>query len=225
MSIKRQNFFIKNPRLTILLIFLGLLIFKVIATIMCINLAMYISSRDHLYTPETVSAMPDYEYGLLLGTSEKVRGGTANPHFWNRIEAAVQLYKSGKIQKIIASGDPRPGRQNEVAAMRSALIAKGVAEEDIILDPKGLRTIASIQQAKEQFGLQRMVIISQKYHNYRAVYLAKFYEIEVSAYCAVTPPFNQSIITRLREIGARVKAVLDILEIAHEEWKNQPQKG
>ncbi len=177
---------------------------------MIINLAIYLSSKNHIYEAEELNEMPHYEYGLLLGTSDRLRGGLPNPHFWHRIEAAATLYHAGKIDFIIASGDPRPGRQNEVIAMQKALLAKNIPQDKIILDPQGVRTFASIQGAKERFKLKKFLIISQRYHNYRAVYIARALGLEARAYAAPKVPFNASFKTEIREIAARVKAVIDI---------------
>lgn len=127
-------------------------------------------------TFESVDSVPRNKAGLLLGTSPITPQGAHNFYFDNRITATEELYKSGKIDFIIASGgDYTKAQKNgcdEPQAIHDSLVARGVPTDRIILDYEGTRTLNSIVKAKEVYGLNSLTLISQKYHNERAIYLA-----------------------------------------------------
>ena len=154
--------------------------------------------------------------GLLLGTTPQARiGRITNYFFIYRIDAAEQLYKVGKIEKILISGDENSlDGVNEPECMRDSLVARGVPASAIILDGKGYRTINSIVNANKVFGLKSFTIISQKFHNERAIYQAEHLGLDVEniqAYNAEMPKARRAFITSIREYFARVKMFLDIL--------------
>ena len=113
--------------------------------------------------------------GLLLGTTPQTRiGRITNAFFTYRIDAAEQLYKAGKIDQILISGDEHSlDGVNETECMRDSLVARGVPASAIFLDGKGYRTICSVINANKVYGLKSFTIISQKFHNERAIYQAE----------------------------------------------------
>lgn len=124
-------------------------------------------------TYSKISKIPPREYALVLGTSPKMRSGVANPYFVSRMDAASLLYHHGKIKKIIVSGEKSKG-YNEPKAMKEFLIEQGgVAENVIIEDPKGFNTHKSIINAKENFKANNVIIVSQGFHNLRALFFAR----------------------------------------------------
>ena len=154
--------------------------------------------------------------GLLLGTTPQARiGRITNYFFIYRIDAAEQLYKAGKIEKILISGDENSlDGVNEPECMRDSLVARGVPASAIMLDGKGYRTICSVVNANKVFGLKSFVIISQKFHNERAIYLTEHLGLDienVQAYNAKNPNTKRAIITYIREYFARVKMLWDVL--------------
>ena len=154
--------------------------------------------------------------GLLLGTTPQARlTRITNYFFIYRIDAAEQLYKARKIEKILISGDENSlDGVNEPECMRDSLVARGVPASAIILDGKGYRTINSIVNANKVFGLKSFTIISQKFHNERAIYQAEHLGLDVEniqAYNAEMPKARRAFITSIREYFARVKMFLDIL--------------
>ncbi len=154
--------------------------------------------------------------GLLLGTTPQARiGRITNYFFIYRIDAAEQLYKAGKIKKILISGDENSlDGINEPECMRDSLIARGIPVGDIILDGKGYRTICSIVNANKVFGLKSFTIISQKFHNERAIYLAEHLGLDlenIQAYDAQMPKSRRAYLTTIREYFARVKMFLDLM--------------
>lgn len=154
--------------------------------------------------------------GLLLGTTPQSRiTKTTNYFFIYRIDAAEQLYKAGKIEIILISGDENSlDGVNEALCMRDSLVARGVSSNDIILDGKGYRTINSILNANKVYGLKSFTIISQQFHNERALYQAEHLELDlenIQAYNAKNPKSTRALITYIREYLARVKLFWDIL--------------
>jgi len=159
---------------------------------------------------DRVDVIPAREVGLVLGTSEHTRGGGDNPYFKYRIDAAVKLYRMGKVKHLLVSGDNHLDGYNEPADMRRALMAQQVPSNVITLDYAGLRTLDSIVRADKVFGLNRFTIISQRDHDGRALMIAKYYKIDAIAYAADDVEFKYAVMAHLHEWEAEVKAVLDL---------------
>lgn len=173
------------------------------------NLWMVGATWGEIY--DDSSLLPEHEVGLLLGTSKYLTDGGINLHFRNRILAAAKLYRAGKIKRIIASGDNYSDpNYNEPDAMKEALMAEGVPESAIELDPKGLRTLDSVVRANSVFGLDEFVIISQGYHNARAVFIARHNGLDAVAFNTEPVPTKHAIKTWIREYFARLKALADL---------------
>lgn len=167
-------------------------------------------TEEHLY--ENVDDIPYNRVGLVLGTNPKVKSGRDNFYFVYRIEACAELYHAKKISKILVSGDNSTKEYDEPECMKQALMAKGVPEEDIVLDYAGFRTLDSIIRAKEIFGQTKLTIISQRFHNERAVYIARWYDIDAIGYNAKEIRNSRSFLKTgyIREGLARVKMFLDL---------------
>ena len=156
------------------------------------------------------------EVGLLLGTTPQARFDRITNYFFiYRIDAAEQLYKAGKIKQILISGDEKSlDGINEPECMRDSLVARGVPASAIILDGKGYRTINSVINANKVYGLKSFSIISQKFHNERAIYQAEHLGLDIEniqAYNAKMPKSRRAFLTSIREYFARVKLFWDIM--------------
>ena len=162
------------------------------------------------YTYDHPEQPPRVYCAILLGTSKYLPGGRKNLYYKYRIEAAKRLYDSGGCEKIIVSGDNQTMQYNEPQRMRKDLIKAGVAKEDIVCDYAGFRTLDSIIRFKKVFGRQRGVVISQRFHNERAIYIARAYGIELYGYNALDVDLRSGFKTRLREVFSRVICVLDV---------------
>lgn len=172
----------------------------------------------------TVSEIPYRTTALLLGTSPKLKNGKDNPYFLHRIQAAAQLYKAGKIKYLLISGDNSRNSYNEPESMKQALIRKGVPAHVIYLDYAGFRTLDSVIRSKEVFGQDSITVISQQFHNERAIYLAQEYGIDAIGYNAPDVPALFGIKTQLREYLARTKVFLDILTDKQPHFKGEKIK-
>ena len=154
--------------------------------------------------------------GLLLGTTPQARFDRITNYFFiYRIDAAEQLYKAGKIEKILISGDENSlDGINETECMRDSLVTRGIPASAIILDGKGYRTINSVINANKVYGLKSFTIISQKFHNERAIYQAEHLGLDVEniqAYNAKDPKSRRAYLTTIREYFARVKMFMDLI--------------
>lgn len=152
----------------------------------------------------------EYKVALLLGTSEYTIKGRTNLFFKYRIDAAAQLYHSGTIKHIIVSGDNSLVEYNEPRQMYKALIKAGVPEKAITFDYAGFRTLDSVVRSKEVFGQNNIVIISQRFHVERALFIANKYHIDAMAFPAKNPPEKYAFKTQLREYLAKTLAVIDV---------------
>ena len=156
------------------------------------------------------SQLPEHECALLLGTARIVQGKYLNEYFQSRIEAAVELYRSGKVRRIIVSGDNSRKDYDETTDMKNELIRHGIPEKDILMDYAGFRTLDSVLRARNLFGYSKYVIVSQQFHCERAVFLARAHGMEPVGFAAkeVSPRFRFK--RYFREPLARFKAWLDI---------------
>jgi SanA protein len=172
------------------------------------NVWVISSTSEDVYSDDKL--LPDHRIALVLGTSHKVVGGGPNPFFAKRIETAAELFESGKIDHFILSGDNRSRYYNEPMEMRKALLKKGVPPTAITLDYAGLRTLDSIIRCKTIFGQNKITIITQSFHSYRALFISHYYNVDAVAMVAEEPDFENSVKVRVREYFARTKAVLDL---------------
>ncbi len=188
----------------ITLVLLGLvLIFAITANLMVSNKSQF--------TYNSVEDIPHNRVGLVLGTSKFLANGYENYYFKYRIEAAFELYQSGKIDFILVSGDNSRKEYDEPTMMRDDLIALGVPANKIFLDYAGFRTWDSVVRCKEIFGETKITIISQQFHNERAIFIAHCNDMEAVGYNAKDVNAYFGFKTQMREKMARVKVVLDYL--------------
>lgn len=180
-----------------------------ILAIILSNVHINYKAKDKLY--DNLTEIPKNRVGLVLGTSKFVDNNTINLYYKYRLEAAFSLYKNKKIEIILISGDNSTVNYNEPSAFKQDLINLGVPEEKIILDYAGFRTLDSIIRAKKIFGLDQFTIISQQFHNQRAIYLAQCQDLNVIAFNAKDVTSRYGLRTQIREYLARTKAILDII--------------
>lgn len=180
-----------------------------LATVLTINYVVARATKAQIYTE--LDSIPKNKVGLLLGTAkymDKARN-IVNPYYQNRIDAAVKLYMAGKVDYIIVSGDNSTQYYNEPLLMKRDLMAQGVPEKRILFDNAGLRTLDSILRCRDIFGQKSFTVISQRFHDERAVYIANNKQLTTVAYVADDGPFDVGF--EVREKLARVKMMLDLL--------------
>lgn len=172
------------------------------------NLWVVKSTQDQVFLD--YQQLPDSGVALVLGTSHRMADGSPNPFFHNRMLTASGLYKEGKIKVFILSGDNRTRYYNEPLEMQKALMKLGVPQNSITLDYAGLRTLDSIVRCKEIFGQNNIIIITQPFHSYRAIFISNFYELNAVAVVANEPEQEKAFRVHVREYFARTKAILDL---------------
>ena len=170
------------------------------------NVWVYALTNGRTYT--RISKIPPRETALVLGTSPKMKSGLSNPYFTSRMDATALLYHHGKIKKIIVSGEKSPGYDEPFAMKNYLVYQEGVPERIIIEDPKGFKTQASISNCKNIYQQNDVIIVSQGFHNLRALFYARNNDMNALGFDAQDVLSNQSYYrNQSREFLARVLAV------------------
>lgn len=182
--------------------------FVFLVFVVACNIWIITSTENQIYSD--VKKVPAKSAALLLGTNPLNRFGHPNQYFQKRIMAAVELYKAGKIKRIIVSGDNSRKTYNEPEAMKLALINAGVPENLIKLDYAGFRTFDSVIRFRNVFNETNIIIISQEFHNQRALFIANAEGYNAVAFNAAEVAVSYSFRTRFREFFAKTLAVLDV---------------
>jgi SanA protein len=195
---------------------LGISAFLLLVLIMEIsNHVIIAGSEDSLFSD--VASIPFRKVGLVLGANKNAFGGK-NLFFEYRIEAATELFKAGKIKHILVSGDNHIDSYDESTDMKNALVERGIPDSCITLDFAGFRTFDSVVRCMEIFGQSGFTIISQKFHNERAVYIANHFGADAIGFNAAEVPQNYSLKTKIREHFSKFKCILDLYVL-----KSQPK--
>lgn len=188
-------------------VFFGAVLGVVLLVVGC-NVWIVMSTEGRVYSD--VAKLPPNRIALVLGTSHRTTTGGPNPFFHKRIEMAARLYHEGKVEHFILSGDNSSRYYNEPMEMKKALENRGVPSSVITLDYAGLRTLDSVVRSKKIFGQDKITIITQPFHSYRALFISRYYDIDAVAMVAEDPTLEESFRVHLREYFARTKAVLDL---------------
>ncbi len=160
---------------------------------------------------DTVDSVPHQKAALVLGAARYL-GDRPNLYFTYRIQAAKELYEAGKVKVFVVSGDNSRKDYNEAHDMRDALVEAGIPDSIIHCDYAGLRTLDSVVRMKEIFGQDSFIVVSQKFHNERAVFLAQHYGLTAYGYNAKDVGLSRFYYkTKIREVFARVKVFVDIV--------------
>lgn len=182
----------------------GLLLAAVIAA----NAWVVGFSRQFVH--DRIDRLPDRDVALVLGTSPFTRYGSPNLLFDHRINAAVELLRAGRVRHLLLSGANPDRTYNEPRMMYQALARAGVPDSAMTMDFAGFRTLDSIVRAQRVFGLDQYTIVSQRFHDFRAVFIARYSDIDAVAYTRIEEDRRQPLRTEAREFVARAVAVLDL---------------
>lgn len=191
--------------------------FLSLALVACLGITSFVflaremilrSSQSKVFT--RIEHVPETEVALVLGCRDLLSDGRPNLFFQYRMDAAAQLFHAGKVKHLLVSGDNHRVDYNEPEAMKKALIQKGVPAERIVCDYAGFSTLDSVVRAKEVFGQNELIVVSQGFHNRRAIFIGNQRGLEVYGYNAREVDAFNSMKTRLREELARVKTLLDV---------------
>jgi len=170
------------------------------------NLIVVLSERKKIVSEEA-AAERNAQCILILGAGVW-NGNTPSPMLADRLDEGLRLYELGAAPKILVSGDHGQENYDEVNVMRKYLMDRGVPEEDIFMDHAGFSTYESMYRAKAVFGVERMIVVTQRYHMYRALYIADQKGIEVCGVPADPRKYRGALIRNLREMAGRSKDTL-----------------
>lgn len=182
----------------------------VIFGVLLIFISNKIVNNEEIKCFESVSEIPEREVALVLGTAKYRKNGGRNLYYRYRMEAAVKLFKAGKVKAIICSGDNATKYYDEPSTMKADLVAMGIPQSLIYLDFAGFRTFDSVVRSKEIFSQTSVTVVSQSFHNERALYIARHKGIDAIGFNAQGVTRSYGLKTELREKLARVKTILDI---------------
>ncbi len=187
---------------------IALIFTTILLAVMGAGVVIHSATKGRTYSD--VTRIPHRRVGLLLGCSRMLSDGRKNLFFQTRVEAARKLFRSGKIEYLLVSGDNRTKGYNEASDMKASLIKAGVPADRIYCDYAGLRTLDSVVRARDIFCQKQVVIISQKFHNQRAIFIATHNGIDAIGFNAADVDAYDSFKTRCREQFARVRTLLDV---------------
>lgn len=184
---------------------------NIVSIIVILLIDLAITQRAKPFVYNRAEALKSNKVGLVLGAGKYTSNGNINLYYQYRLEAAILLFKSGKIKFILVSGDNSRKDYDEPSNFKNDLIRRDIPANKIYLDYAGFRTLDSMVRAKKIFGLSEFTIISQKFHNERALFLAHQHDINAIAFNARNIKGRYGFKTKLREYLARSKAAIDIL--------------
>lgn len=186
-----------------------LFLFIALGIVTLYSIDKYVSTFGNIYTH--IKEVPQKNAALLLGTAKYVRGGGQNYFYTYRIRAAAALWKAGKVKAIVVSGDNGTKYYDETTTMYEDLVKVGVPEKYITKDYAGFRTLDSVVRAEAIFDLKDYIIISQRFHLERALFIAKAKGQKTIGFVAKDLPGTSAAYKmKAREYLARAKAFLDV---------------
>ena len=187
----------KIIKYALIVLIIGILI------ILSINVYVIVSAKQQIITNNDYSNLKDIDCIIILGAG--IWGDKPSPMLEDRLLQGIDLYKNNVSSKIIMSGDHSKEDYDEVNVMKDYAIEKGVPSENIFMDHAGFSTYESIYRAKEIFGAKKIVIVTQKYHLYRALYIANMLGLDAYGVNSDPREYVGAIYRELREILARNK--------------------
>lgn len=173
---------------------------SVVGALAVANALVVLTTRGRVF--DDVAAIPANNVAVVLGTSPY------SGYCQNRLDAARRLYEAGKVKHILVSGDNSSAHYDEPSAMKQTLVGWGIPGDDITCDFAGLRTLDSMIRARHIFGQHRFTVVSQRWHDYRALFIARRHGIDAVAFAADDPMGGPRQVER--EWLARVLAVVDL---------------
>ncbi len=168
-----------------------------------INYYVLFSQSNNIMTVNDVTSVGDVEYIMVLGCG--VRDGEPSDMLEDRLLRALEVAEKFPDAKLIVSGNNAGPEYNEVGVMKNFCISKGFDEDKIITDDYGFSTGASVTNMKKVYGVEKAVIVTQKYHLYRALHIASQYDIEAYGVASNQRRYARQIYYSLREVLARNK--------------------
>ena len=186
----------------------GLIIIVLLMILTALGLDRWIAWKTAPWVYDDLTSLPHRQVGVVLGTAKYYRAGVPNQYYAYRIQGALNAYNSGKVNYLLLSGDNAQQSYNEPMTMRRDLIAAGVNPADIVLDYAGFRTLDSIVRTRKVFDTNDFIIITQRFHCERALFIAL--HLGIQAQCYAVPSPKNMLTVRAREVAARLGALADL---------------
>ena len=189
-----------------------LLCLVVVATVSVISINAYVKGvgADYLLTSEEAAALADVDCILVLGCQVK-DDGTPSDMLRDRLTRGIEVYNLGAAPKLLMSGDHGREEYDEVGTMKQYAIEAGIASEDIFMDHAGFSTYESVYRAKEIFQADKIIIITQEYHLYRALYIAKQLGVEAYGVASDYHTYAGQSMRDFRGVLARCKDFVSVI--------------
>lgn len=199
---------IKKRIRKILLIVMGLFVFGIIC-LAALNQYVISYAEPYILSSDQAAEITDADCILVLGCG--VRGSSPTPLLADRLERGVEVFQKGAAPKLLMSGDHGQTDYDEVNVMKQYALDMGVKEENIFMDHAGFSTYESMYRAKEIFGTDKIIIVTQKYHLSRALYIANHLGIEAYGVASDYRTFGGQFYRDCREVLARVKDIFTVI--------------
>lgn len=190
----------------LIFVVIGLLVSAVVA--FAVNTVVIMSGSA--FISHDLEKIPVADAALILG-AKVYEDGRLSHMMQDRADSAVELYESGKVKKLIMSGDHGTTKYDEVNTVKDYLLEKGVREEDLFLDHAGFDTYDSLYRARDIFDAKSIIVVTQKFHQPRAVFIGRSLGIDVHGYIADKREYQGILWNEFREIFSRTKAGIDIV--------------
>lgn len=157
---------------------------------------------------DDAAVAPQHRVAVVFGAG--VRNGQPSAVLYDRVASAVALYRAGKVEKLLMSGDNRFENYNEPGVMRRAALEMGVRDEDIVLDYAGRSTYDTCYRARDIFGVDRAVLVTQDFHLDRAIFTCRAMGVDAVGLAADRRGYRGMTWFQVRELGATVNAFVEL---------------
>lgn len=197
--------FLRKRAVAVSLCIVSAVMIAVLLTVLTVNLLMWGTVKARIVDVDNAAALEEkFDCILILGAGVKA-DGTPSSMLEDRLEIGTELYFAGASERLLMSGDHMQHDYDEVGVMKRYAIEAGVPSSVVFLDHAGLSTYESMWRAKELYGVEKVLIVTQEYHLYRALYLAQEMGMDAYGISSDLRPYRAQTVRELREIVARVK--------------------
>ena len=196
----------QEPKKMVITAFRFLILIVILGLCLLFGIDFYVrsSTKDRIISPEDVSSVSDADCILVLGAGIRA-DGSPSPMLQDRLNTGIELYQNNAAPKLLMSGDHGRKKYNEVQTMKDIALDQGVPSEDVFMDHAGFSTYDSLYRARDVFQARKVIIVTQKYHLYRALYIARSLGLDTWGVSADTRRYRGQSQRDFREILARDK--------------------
>lgn len=173
------------------------------------SVILYVQTKEIGFIKPDAISIEEAPYAIVLGASV-TESGNASDALMDRILTGVELYRAGKVDKILMTGDDGGFHIDEVRVMARIAAEQGVPATDLIVDGQGYRTYESCKRAKEVLKIDRAVVVTQRFHLARALYLCRSFGIDIQGLAADRQPYQKIVQFTIRDLLSSFKAWFDI---------------